>query len=311
MKLKKLIITVLTAAFIAIGFFYIKGKRTVEEDFYRIEPFRQTMSITVSASGYVTPRNRLEVKPPLSGRIEEVLVREGDNVEAGEVVAWMSSSERAALLDAARARGEEELKKWMEVYRPTPVIAPLEGFVIKRNVEPGQSLGSQEPVIVMADELIVRAQIDETDLAEIQIGQNALIRLDSYPRNRINGIVEHISYESEVLSNVTVYNVDVRPLAGRSLMRSGMNAMVEAQIAKSENALLIPASAIEEREGREFVRVEASPGEIELRQIETGLSDGSNTEIVSGIDHEDIIVLSLQQRSERSGRFRGGLPGIN
>jgi macrolide-specific efflux system membrane fusion protein len=51
------------------------------------------------------PQNRLEIKPPIAGRAEEVLVNEGELVKAGQIIAWMSSTDRAALLDAARAQG--------------------------------------------------------------------------------------------------------------------------------------------------------------------------------------------------------------
>ncbi len=311
MRVKKIVIPVIIIAALAAGLVYIRREEKPAETSYRIEPFRDDIFITVSASGFVRPRNRLEVKPPLSGRIEEILVREGDRLEAGQIIAWMSSSERAALLDAARSRGESELRRWEEIYRPTPVIAPLKGFVIKREMEAGQTIGSQDPVIVMADELIIRAQVDETDLRNIDKGQSAEITLDAFPGNTIEGVIEHISYESEVVSNVTVYNVDIRPLQGRGLMRSGMNAMVQAQIEKSENALLIPSSAIIQRGEEKFVEV-LDPGNnnTRMRRIETGISDGSNTEVVSGLDDEDVLVVSLQARQGSRSRFRGGLPGM-
>ncbi len=309
MRAKKTTAVLLAAVLIAGTAFYLSRRQEEEETIYRIRPFRRDISITVSASGYVRPRNRLEIKPPLAGRVEEILLREGETVKAGEIIAWLSSSERAALLDAARARGEEELRKWKEVYRPTPVIAPLDGFVIRRNIEPGQSVGAQEALLVMADELIIRAQVDETDLRKIEIGQEAEITLDAHPGRKINGLIEHISYESEVVSNVTVYNVDIRPLQEAGVMRSGMNAMVEALIEKSENALLVPASAIEKGDGLSFVRVASGNG-FEMREVKTGISDGSNTEIISGISGGDTLIISLDPSSGVGPRFRGGLPGM-
>src|SRR5687768_2876573 len=64
---------------------------------------------TVEATGSVAPLNRVEIKPPIGGRVEQLLVEEGDAVKAGQIVAWISSNDRAAILDAARARGPEEL----------------------------------------------------------------------------------------------------------------------------------------------------------------------------------------------------------
>ena len=106
---------------------------------------RGSIKAQIPSTGIVEPRNRLEIKPPVAGRIDKVLVTEGQKVKKGEVLAWMSSSDRAALLDAARSKGEEELKHWEDVYKPAPIVAPLNGFIIQRAVEPGSRFRSVMP----------------------------------------------------------------------------------------------------------------------------------------------------------------------
>ena len=69
---------------------------------------RGDLEITILATGTLQPENRLSIKAPLAGRIDQVLVTEGVRVRRGQIIAWMSSTERAALLDAARARGPED-----------------------------------------------------------------------------------------------------------------------------------------------------------------------------------------------------------
>jgi macrolide-specific efflux system membrane fusion protein len=51
-------------------------------------------------NGFVTPRNRLEIKPSFNGRIEKILVNEGDKIKKGQIIIFMSSSERASMLEA-------------------------------------------------------------------------------------------------------------------------------------------------------------------------------------------------------------------
>src|SRR3989339_238898 len=63
------------------------------------------ISASIPSTGTVMPRNRVEIKPPVAGRIEDVLVNEGTHVRKGQIIAWISSNERAALLDAARTKG--------------------------------------------------------------------------------------------------------------------------------------------------------------------------------------------------------------
>ncbi len=75
---------------------------------------RGDLSVMVTATGTVKPYNRVEIKAPIPGRIEEVLVQEGEEVKKGQILARMSSVERAALLDAARAQGDAAVKRWEE-----------------------------------------------------------------------------------------------------------------------------------------------------------------------------------------------------
>lgn len=102
-----------------------------------ISPTLGSIQSFISTTGVVEPQNRLEIRPPINGRIEEIKVLEGEKVKIGQTLAWMSSTERAALLDAARVQGEEILKYWQEAYKATPLIAPMDGEVIVRAVEPG------------------------------------------------------------------------------------------------------------------------------------------------------------------------------
>ncbi len=308
MKLKNWILIVVIVL-IAGGFFLLRRGRK-ETVYTEIRPQRGSISLIVSASGAVKPRNRLEIKPPVSGRVEKVLVTEGEKIEKGEILAWMSSLDRAALLDAARAKGEEELKKWEDVYRPTPIVAPLKGFIIKRNVEPGQTITSQDPILVMADNLIVQAQVDETDMGKLRRGQKAKIVLDAYPEKKIQGKIEHIAYESQIVNNVTIYQVDILPEKTLGIFRSGMSANVDVTISERKDVLLLPATAIKERKGKKFVLLKTKSGEPENREVQTGIEDGKNVEIVSGLEESDLVLVVSEKAKPTFRRRFGGLPGI-
>ena len=91
-----------------------------EQKFTSAKVELKTLRRTVESTGEVRPDNRLEVKSPIAGRIETLLVNEGDLVEKGQIVAWISSTERATLLDTARAKGADELKYWEEIYKAAP-----------------------------------------------------------------------------------------------------------------------------------------------------------------------------------------------
>jgi len=256
-----------------------------------VNPSRGDVSITISTTGVVEPQTRLEIKAPIGGRIESILVREGEKITAGEILAWMSSTERAALLDAARAQGEEKVKYWEEVYRPTPLISPIDGEVIVRVMEPGQTVTSADPVLVLSDRLIINAQFDETDIGMVKIGQEAVVTLDAYPEINIKGSVDHIAYESEIISNVTIYNVDILPEETPEILRSGMSVTIDVIEDSRKNVLTIPSSAIHYSGKRAFLYVKGMLGKIEEQDVEIGLNDEKTAEVVSGLNPEDKVLV--------------------
>lgn len=263
---------------------------------------------TISTTGIVQPQNRLEMKPPVAGRIDRILVKEGQKVRAGEIVALMSSTERAALLDAAKAKGEQELTYWQDTYKAIPLIAPIDGTVIVSVMQPGQAITQADPVIVLSDRLIVQAQIDETDIGGVQEGQKAAITLDAYPSVRVRATVSHIYHESTIVNNVTVYKADLLPQEIPAEFRSGMSANAEIIEAVREGVLLVPAEALG-REGRETTVLVGlgKNKKPETRVVQTGLSDGTDTEIVSGLSEMDtLLIVSKKYTQVKSGSQGGG-----
>ena len=251
---------------------------------------RGNIHAALPTTGVVIPRNRLEIKPPVAGRIEEVLVVEGQAVKKGMVLAWMSSNERAAILDAARGKGAEEVKYWEDVYKPAPILAPLAGFIIKRSMEPGQTFSQNEVALVMADRLIVEAQVDETDIGRIKNNLRATIILDAYPKYVIPAYVEHIAYESETINNVTVYKVDVIPTKVPKYFRAGMSATVNFSMGERDNVLVLPLTAVKKRGKRSYAFLKQG-SQVKAVQIQTGLENSNSVEIVSGLSEETEVVI--------------------
>jgi len=287
------LISVVTLSLLILFVFYKLRTKTDNQFITReIHPVVGDIRLTVITSGIVEPQNRLEIKPSINGRVEEILVREGDKVKKGRVLARMSSTERAALVDAALSQGDEAREYWEEVYKQTPIISPIEGEVIVRSVEPGQTVTTNDTVLVLSDHLIVNAQFDETDIGRVGVGQEAVIALDAYPNIKIKGVVDHIAYESELINNVTIYDVDIIPRQVPDFFRSGMSAKVEVVEKKREGVMLIPVEAIHRDQGRTYVKVRKKPGDtIEKRVVEIGLSDERNVELVSGLTTADILIV--------------------
>lgn len=306
MKTKKWFL-LLVVALVAGGTAWWALKRGKHEEmvakYETVKVARGNIEVTVQSTATVRPQNRLEIKPPIAGRVDEVLVREGDSVAAGQIIGWMSSTDRAALLDAARARGPAELEHWKEIYKATPIVAPLDGTIIARDAEPGQTVTAQDTLLVMSDVLVVEAQVDETDLAQIALGQSVVVALDAYPERSFSATVSHIAYESETVNNVTIYKVEVLPDKMPEFVRSGMTANVTFTAQAASGVLVLPAEAVHDEEGRQVVWVPgpAGNGGRSSRPVELGLSDGKHYELKDGLAEGDLVLVPRVQEPITSG----------
>lgn len=296
-KYRGIVIVVLLVGLGVGAALYWNASKEVKPAYREVVASRGNLEITILSTGVVQPKNRLEIKPPIPGRADEVLVDEGQVVKKGQILAWMSSIERAALIDAARAKGPEELERWEDIYRATPVLAPIRGTVILRNIETGQTFTSNDAVFVMSDLLTVKAQVDETDIAQIKLRQPARIVLDAYPDRPFSGRVDQIAYDAKTVNNVTTYEIDVLPDRTPPFMRSGMTANVSFVAASRQNILLVPSDALKSRDGHFYVLLppEKPNGNPVERAIKTGLSDGKNTEILEGVtEGQKLLAVRLQ-----------------
>jgi len=284
-----------TAAIGATFFGFQKSGKNASIQYKEITVEKGDLSVTILATGTVEPETRLNIQSPIAGRAEKVLVDQGQQVKKGQILAWVSSTERAALLDGARSEGPEEIKKWEALYKPTPILAPVSGMIIQRNIQPGQTFSATDSILVMSDHLIVQAQVDETDIAQLRLKQKATVVLDAYPRQSILATVQKIAYDARTVNNVTTYEVEVLPDATVStsitLLRSGMTANVTFPVGSKTGVLILPSDAIKTKDGRPYVLM-PSPGKAQLqqREITLGISDGKKVEISSGVSEGEIVL---------------------
>ena len=284
----------LTLACGSIWYFFFKGKAV---EYREAEVKKGKITLKVLATGSVLPENRLQIKSSISGRAEKIFAKEGDKVYKGQVLAQISSTERAVMLDSARAQGMEEVKKWEEIYKATPIIAPLSGTVIQRAIEPGQTFGTGDAIFVMADRLTIKAQVDETDLSQIRVGQKANVTLDAYLDKDLAAKVEQVAFEAKTVNNVTTYLIDVLPDEKIDFLRSGMTANVTFFGETKENILVIENQFIKYDSGKSLTQVKVN-GKPEEREIKLGITDGRKTEVLSGLEEGNTVMLTINNDSK-------------
>jgi multidrug efflux pump subunit AcrA (membrane-fusion protein) len=300
-KLRNQFTSIIILLCLSITISHCKSSKKGERTYTQVKAIQSNLLITVRSSGVVSPMNRLEIKPPVGGRIEKVLIAEGDFVKKGNILAWMSSTERAALLDAARARGDNAMKEWEDVYKPTPVMAPLHGMVIANNIKPGQTVTQQDVLVVLSDALIVKAKVDETDISTISKKQKAMITIDSFPGQKIISHVRHIAYEAVTENSVTMYEVEIEPDNRPEFLRSGMSATIDFVVIEKDEVTLVPENAVYKNdEGQDYVLFFTGEGNKPRKvPIKVGLTHDAKTEVLEGVLPDDILLLVSQDTKKK------------
>lgn len=309
--MKKILISIIVVIVIiaAAGFFLMRKrqiKKSLTPKFTSVEVTKGNIEVKVIATGTIRPYTRVEVKSPVSGRVEEILVDEGDKVKPGDILAWISSEDRIALLDAARSILESSQKSndsltiqsaqqsyeiAQKAYKPVPLTNSIAGEVIARNCETGQNVNTQTTLFVISDRLVASVTVDEADIGKIELGQKAQITLDAFPNEPVQAKVTKIAREGTVISDVVVYNVIVEPEKVPVKWASGMTANVEFFVVKKDDILIIPKNAIKEQGSYKIVQV-LTHNRPEPKIIETGVSDGKMVEIIKGLNEGDKILVS-------------------
>lgn len=315
--MRKLFIGIIFLIIILAGFFYLRKRNNHNStspsyEIVRVE--KGNIEVKVLSTGIIQPYTRVEVNASVSGRIDRVEVDEGNVVKKGDILAWISSEDRMALLDAARSalessqqENDQEAIKEAEMayeiaekaYKPVPLTNSISGQVIDRSCEPGQNVSTQSILFVIADRLVASVEVDEVDIGKIKLGQQTWITLDAFPDERLKGKVTKISREGSLVSDVVVYEVMVDPLKVPSHWASGMTANVEFMVERKDSILVIPKGTVKGKEGDYFVMVlEDQPM---TRKIETGITDGRVIEVTEGLKEGEKIMLGGIENNSRQG----------
>jgi HlyD family secretion protein len=149
----------------------------------------------------------------------------------------------------------------------TVISAPVDGVVLARNVDIGQTVAAsfQAPVLfVIANDLArmqVNASIDEADIGRVRVGQEVGFTVDAFPDQTFAGRVEQVRLQPVTAQNVVTYNTIITVDNSSLRLMPGMTATVSVVVRKAENAVRIPTSALRFRpEGFEASRTAAGPG---------------------------------------------------
>ncbi len=152
--------------------------------------------------------------------------------------------------EAAESQSQANLNQAQVDLSHTIIATPIDGVVISRNVDVGQTVAAsfQAPVLfLIANDLTrmrVNASIDEADVGRVREGQEVTFHVDAFPEREFAGTVEQVRLNPTSVQNVVTYNTIVAVDNKDLLLRPGMTATVSVIVRKAENALRLPAAAL-------------------------------------------------------------------
>jgi len=293
--MNKRILSISIAAVVILAGFGFYLSRPAPAKWEEVLAEKANFLVTVPASGTVEPENKISVTSPINGRIDRIMVEEGAKVRRGQVIAWMSSTDRAALLDSAQVQGGQIVSEWAEVYKPTPILSPAAGVIIAKNIVAGQTVSQTTVLFELSDRLVIIADVDETDLGKIKLGQAAQVTVDSFPGVVVKTKVSRIAHQSVVKNSINTYEVLLLPDVLPTEFRAGLTASVQFVFQEKENAILVPTWVAEGRENfRAEHLVKKAGAEAEKRNLKFGLSNGQKVEVTEGLGEGETLQVKKQ-----------------
>lgn len=297
----------------------------------------ETLERTVEVVGSLSADETVTISPEVSGRVAEILFREGQVVEAGKPLFKLDDSiQRAELKQAEASRGlsEVEYKRANQLVNNNAgsvntrdgalaklridqagvalakerlgkmtLNAPFKGLIGLREVSTGEYVTPGQPLVslVSVDPMRVEFRVPEIYLTGLAVGQSVDVMLDSIPGEHFNGTVFAVSPEVDVNGRSVKVVASLANDSGK--LRPGLFARVNLKLETLENALMVQEEALVPQGNTQLVYV-LEEGKVAIRPVVTGIRERGRVQILQGVNAGDIVVTAGQMK------LRPGAPAM-
>ncbi len=199
----------------------------------------------------------------------------------------------AAALDAAGLN----LEASQDMLKDATIEAPFPGVITAIPVKQGDTLTSMNyfnPAFHIIDptNLEMTGLIDEMDIADITLGQKAIVTMDALPGMEVVGAVTYISAAAMIQAGVVMYETTISLKNPDSAIKDGMSATADIVREEHEDVLVVPVSAVMKGDaGQDVVYVWTADEDLRMRDITTGLRSGRMVEVLSGLKEGEVVAL--------------------
>ncbi len=167
------------------------------------------------------------------------------------------------------------------------IKANVDGWVVDIGYAVGEVTESAEPVILIEEDgpIYVETYVAEEDIGDVNVGQSATFEADAVAGVTYEATVQHVSRSPEIGSNGLVsYKVLLKAEDADRTLMDGMTTTVNFILLERNDVLILPNDAITKKEGGQYVTIQNDDGSISEQKIFAGFTDGSQVEILSGLE---------------------------
>jgi len=364
--LKYLIVTlIIFGVLFATAYFIKTNSKSIKE--YKTEtPFISSVEQKTVVTGKVIPEDEVEIKPQISGIIQELFVEEGENVKEGDLLAKVKVVPNEGSLNSAKGRVaslkiildnakiefdrnkllyEKEIiskqdfqnaslnfdrasqdlanaKSDLEVIllgsaggsstANTNIRATVAGTVLEIPVEAGDQVvesntfnaGTTIATIADLNKMIFEGKIDESEVEKLKIEMPLVINLGAIQNKDFDAKLKFIAPKGNEEQGTVKFKIEADVFLDNSInVRAGYSANASLVLEKKDSVMVISEALLQFDKSDEeaFVEIEKSDQKFKRIKIETGISDGINIEILSGLTMNDKIKVWNETKPEKIG----------
>lgn len=308
-----------------------------ESTYETVEVKKATISQKVTAAGEIKSEEEVELKFPVGGKLTYLAVKKNDRVEKWGYIGSLDKEElqkkiTKALRDYSKEKNDFEedsqvtykdkgmtdtIRRLLEknqwdldkavldveiadiTKKNADLYSPIAGVVTKVHTHEGTSVINTAPIVTIADpdKMFFIAKINEADIANIIVDQEAIVTLDAFEEREFKGKVNEIDFAATISTNGggKTYQVKIA-LDDLDKVKLDMSGDVEIITVSHQDALVIPRIAVQEKSGKKYVEV-LEGRDLKEKEITTGIKGVSGViEVLSGlVDGEKVIVPPLNK----------------
>jgi macrolide-specific efflux system membrane fusion protein len=245
---------------------------------------------------------------------------------------WLSTEAKYKNQQNVIAQAQTSLSSaWMSYQQSSSIIyAPISGVVNGLSLQTGAVLNTQSnssgnfisqkiASIITSANPTVQLNLTEIDVTKVKIGNKATLTFDAFSGKTFTGQIISIDTAGTVSSGVTTYPTVIKLDTIVDGLYTNMSAQANIMIQIKNDVLLVPSGAVQTQNGQSTVRV-MKDGNVSSISVETGTTNGTQTEIVSGLSEGDIVITGQTSTANTAGasstslfgntNTRGGFGGL-